>query len=154
MMRIAILAMMAAAVCGGQTTVNGGRDYKGALKASGTASTVDFGGAGSTTPVKTGTTAARPASCAVGQIYFATDATVGQNLAFCTSSGGWSQMTGGSGGGGGGTGGSYCAPASASGTTYTCSPNPAVSSYAAGVTLAFVPDVNGTGGATTINVSG
>src|SRR5205814_1872282 len=131
-MRIAILIMMAAAVCGGQTTVNGGRDFKGALKGSGTASTVDFSGAGSTAPVKTGTTAARPGACTVGQIYFATDATVGLNLSFCTSSGVWSAMTGG-GGGGSGTGISYCAPASASGIAYTCSPSPAVSSYAAGV---------------------
>lgn len=60
----------------------------------------------------------------------------------------------GSGGGGSsGSGISYCAPASASGTTYTCTPSPAVSSYAAGTTLAFVPDVNGTGGATTVNVN-
>lgn len=63
-----------------------------------------------------------------------------------------SQISGG--GGGSGSGVSYCAPASASGTTYTCTPSPAVSAYAAGTTLAFVPDVNGTGGATTVNANG
>lgn len=57
-------------------------------------------------------------------------------------------------GGGSGSGVIYCAPASASGTAYTCTPSPALTSYASGVTLAFVPDVNGTGGATTVAVSG
>jgi len=154
-MRIAILAMIGAAVCGAQTTVNGGRDYKGTLKASGTSSSVDFSASGSTAPVKTGTVAARPANCTQGQVYFATDATAGQNLSFCTTTGTpgtWSAMAGG--GSSGGAGISYCAPAGGSGTTYTCSPNPAVPSYTAGVTLAFVPDVNGAGGATTLNVSG
>lgn len=46
-----------------------------------------------------------------------------------------------------------CAPASASGTTYTCTPSPALGSYAAGTTLAFIPDVAGTAGAITVNVS-
>ncbi len=61
--------------------------------------------------------------------------------------------TTGSGSGGGG-GVSYCAPASASGTTYTCTASPAVTSYTTGVTLAFVPDVAGSGGATTVNANG
>ena len=52
-----------------------------------------------------------------------------------------------------GPGVAYCAPASSSGTTYTCAPSPALTAYAAGVTLAFIPDVVGTGGATTVNVS-
>jgi hypothetical protein len=147
--------MLGAAVCGAQTTVNGGRDYKGALKASGTVSSVDFSGAGSTAPVKAGTLASRPANCTQGQVYFATDATAGQNLSFCTTTGSpgtWSAMTG----GGGSTGASvsYCAPASASGSAYTCAPSPAITSYAAGVTVALVPDVSGTGGATTLNVNG
>lgn len=60
---------------------------------------------------------------------------------------------GGSGGGSSsGSGVLYCAPASASGTTYTCAPS--LTAYAAGVTLAFVPDVNGSGGATTVNANG
>ena len=77
-MKIAIWAMLGAALCGAQTTVNGGRDYKGTLKASRTVSSVDFSGAGSTAPVKTGTLASRRTSCTQGQVYFATDATAGQ----------------------------------------------------------------------------
>lgn len=53
----------------------------------------------------------------------------------------------------GGGGVNYCAPASASTTAYTCAPAPPLSAYAAGVTLAFVPDVNGSGGAMTVNVN-
>lgn len=56
-------------------------------------------------------------------------------------------------GGGSGSGVSYCAPSSGSGVTYTCAPSPAVTAYAAGTTLAFVPDVNGSGGATTVTVN-
>jgi hypothetical protein len=152
-MRRAIVVMVVAVWAGGaQTTVNGGRDFKGTVKASGSASSVDFTGAASTAPAKAGTLAARPSGCSIGQVYFATDAAAGQNLSFCTSSGVWSSMTGG--GSGSGSGVSYCAPASGSGTAYTCSPSPAIASYAAGVVLAFVPDVNGSGGATTVNVSG
>src|SRR5258707_4665334 len=134
-MKIAIWAMLGAALCGAQTTVNGGRDYKGTLKASGTVSVVDFSGAGSTTPVKTGTLAARPTSCTQGQVYFATDATAGQNLSFCTTTGTpgtWTAMSGGRGGGSTGAGVSYCAPASGSGSANTCPPSPAITSYAAG----------------------
>ena len=46
-MKRAILFVACAAVCGAQTTVNGGRDYKGTLKASGSVSAVDFSSAGS-----------------------------------------------------------------------------------------------------------
>lgn len=47
----------------------------------------------------------------------------------------------------------YCAPASASTTTYTCSPTTALTAYAAGVVVIFNPDVTNSG-ATTLNVSG
>lgn len=60
--------------------------------------------------------------------------------------------TGPAGGGGSGSGVSYCAPSSASATTYTCAPSPTVT-YAAGVTLAFVPDVT-SGTTPTVNVNG
>jgi len=156
-MRIATLAIWFAAAGGAQTTVNGGRDFMGTLRATGDLSGVDFRSAGSTAPVKMGTAAARPASCLQGQIYFATDATAGQNLSFCTSSGNpgvWSAMSGGGGGGTSGPAVSYCAPAGGSGTGYACLPTPAATSYSAGVTVALVPDINGTGGATTLNVSG
>ena len=39
-MKRAILLVTFAALCGAQTTVNGGRDYKGTLKASGSVSVV------------------------------------------------------------------------------------------------------------------
>jgi hypothetical protein len=155
-MRIAILVGMLAAVGGAQTTVNGGRDFKGSLKASGAVSTVDFSGAGSTAPAKTGTLAARPAACTQGQFYFATDAAAGQNLSLCTTTGtpgAWSTVSGG-GGGGSAAGVSYCAPSSGNGLAFTCTANPGVGAYTAGVTLALVPDVSGAGGATTLAVDG
>ena len=96
-MKRAILFVMFAALCGAQTIVNGGRDYKGTLKASGSVSAVDFSGAGGTAPAKAGTTAARPTGCTQGQIYFATDVAAGQNLYFCTVTGApgtWTQMSG------------------------------------------------------------
>jgi hypothetical protein len=96
-MKRAILFVMFAALCGAQTIVNGGRDYKGTLKASGNVSAVDFSGAGGTAPAKAGTSATRPTACTQGQIYFATDVAAGQNLYFCTTtgtSGVWTQMSG------------------------------------------------------------
>ena len=155
-MRTAILALISVVIGGAQTTINGGRDIMGTLRATGDLSAVDFRSAGSTAPFKTGALAARPASCTQGQIYFAIDAAAGQNLSFCTSSvhpGIWSAATAGS-GGASGTGVSYCAPAGGSGTAYSCSPNPSLTAYAAGLTVALVPDVSGTGGATTLNLSG
>ena len=96
-MKRAILFVTFAALCGAQTIVNGGRDYKGTLKASGNVSTVDFSGAGGTAPAKAGSSAARPTACTQGQIYFATDVAAGQNLYFCTTTGTpgiWTQMSG------------------------------------------------------------
>jgi hypothetical protein len=96
-MKRAILFVTFAALCGAQTIVNGGRDYKGTLKASGNVSAVDFSGAGGTAPAKAGTSAARPTECTQGQIYFATDVAAGQNLYFCTTTGTpgvWTQMSG------------------------------------------------------------
>ena len=100
-MKRAILFVTFAGLCGAQTTVNGGRDYKGTLKASGSVATVDFTGAASTAPAKAGTLASRPTACTQGHVYFATDAAAGQNLYFCTTTGTpgvWTQMSGGSGG--------------------------------------------------------
>jgi hypothetical protein len=51
-----------------------------------------------------------------------------------------------------GGGALQCASASASGTTYTCGLGPTLDSYIAGMVLHWVPDHNGTGGATTLNV--
>jgi hypothetical protein len=99
----AILFVAFAALCGAQTTVNGGRDYKGTLKASGSVSVVDFTNSGSTAPAKAGTSPSRPTACTQGQMYFATDVAAGQNLYFCTVTGApgvWTQMSGGGSGSG------------------------------------------------------
>jgi hypothetical protein len=45
-----------------------------------------------------------------------------------------------------------CAPASASGTGYLCSMSPTLTMYTIGMISNFKPDVNGTGGATTLNI--
>ena len=50
----------------------------------------DFSVASHTTPAKTGTIANRPATCTIGELYFATDAaTAGKNLHFCTATNIW-----------------------------------------------------------------
>ena len=95
------LAVLALASLGNaQGVVNGQRTVLGRLTSSGPDSAVDFTAAGSTAPVKTGTLAARPASCTQGQVYFATDVPAGQNLYFCTVTGtpGTWTLQGGSGG--------------------------------------------------------
>src|ERR1039457_3188852 len=96
-MKRAILFVAFAALCGAQTTVNGGRDYKGTLKASGSVSAVDLSGAGSTTPAKAGTSGSRPTACTQGAVYFATDVAAVMNLYFCTVTGApgtWTQLSG------------------------------------------------------------
>lgn len=45
-----------------------------------------------------------------------------------------------------------CQSASGSGTTYTCQLNPTLTTYSPGMVLNWKPDVNGTGGPTTLNV--
>ena len=50
-----------------------------------------------------GLSANKPATCAVADTYFATDATAGANLYFCTVANTWTLASGGGGGGGGGT---------------------------------------------------
>ena len=45
-----------------------------------------------------------------------------------------------------------CASASASGTTYTCALSPTLTSYTVGMLLHWTPDLDGAGGATTINI--
>jgi len=50
----------------------------------------DFSVTSHTTPAKTGTIANRPATCTIGELYFATDAaTAGKNLHFCTATNIW-----------------------------------------------------------------
>jgi len=62
-----------------------------------TANIVDFTNSTSTAPMKTGTTL--PATCSVGQSFFKTDATAGQNIYLCTATNTWTQVQGGGGGG-------------------------------------------------------
>jgi hypothetical protein len=62
--------------------------------------TYDFSGGAHTLPSKKGTTASKPATCTVGEEYFATDATAGQNKFYCTATNTWTQQTGGTGGSG------------------------------------------------------
>lgn len=47
---------------------------------------------------KNGAAANKPAACTVGEVYFATDATAGQNWYFCTATNTWSQQIAGGGG--------------------------------------------------------
>jgi len=89
------LAMLAFLhMAGAQEVINGGRVMTGPLSSSGTQATVDFSGAASTSPVKSGTLAARGGTCSVGQMYFATDAAAGQNLALCTALNTWTTIAG------------------------------------------------------------
>ena len=57
---------------------------------------IDFSGKTSTTPAKIGTLA--PASCRVGETFFDTDATAGENWLLCTSTNTWTAVVGGGGG--------------------------------------------------------
>jgi len=74
-------------------TVAGDKTYTGRLDASGATHTL---------PSKTGLTANKPATCTVGEEYFATDAAAGQNKYYCTATNSWTQQSG-SGGTGVGT---------------------------------------------------
>jgi hypothetical protein len=76
-----------------QTVINGGRVITGSWDAS---------NAASSKPAKTGVML--PSACGVGEQYFKTDATGGQNLYFCTAANTWVQMAAGSGGGSGSSG--------------------------------------------------
>src|SRR5437588_1088351 len=97
---LGILTMLLAGRGMAQQVVNGGPVVMGTLKATGAQSAVDFTASGATAPVKTGLLAARPANCAQGQMYFAADATAGQNLYLCTAAGVWTLGTGGASGSG------------------------------------------------------
>jgi hypothetical protein len=55
--------------------------------------TAATGGPGSGSGVPAGTLASIPSGCSVGQLYFATDAAVGQQLYECSSTGSWNQYT-------------------------------------------------------------
>jgi hypothetical protein len=58
-----------------------------------TAGTQNFSGAAHTLPAVTGVTASRPPTCTIGEMYFATDATAGQNWYYCTAANTWTQQS-------------------------------------------------------------
>ncbi len=86
--KIALLATIWAGWAWGQTAVDLRTQSKD----------IDFGAASSTRPFVTGATL--PASCAVGEIFYATNAAAGANLYGCTSTNVWTLESGGGGGGG------------------------------------------------------
>src|SRR5277367_5045153 len=87
----------------GQTQINLPRESRN----------VDFSGAISTRPEKTGTTV--PSTCSVGQLFFNTSAAAGSNLYGCVSTNTWAVLSGGgSGGSGGGSGPGICIASNAS----------------------------------------
>jgi hypothetical protein len=65
-------------------TTSGGRTFTGAIDAS---------GASSTKPMKSGIVA--PATCALGETFFDTDATAGSNVMLCTAVNTWTAISGG-----------------------------------------------------------
>lgn len=83
----AIVMSAAAGVGRAQTTINGSRTITGTWDASGAARTM---------PAKSGTTP--PASCAVGEAFFKTDAVAGQNWLLCTAANTWTAVVGSGGG--------------------------------------------------------
>jgi len=70
----------------GQTTINGDRTILGVWDAT---------GATHTKPAKSGLLSAIPATCGVGEEYFATDETPGSNKYLCTATNTWTHQSGG-----------------------------------------------------------
>jgi hypothetical protein len=165
------------------------------------AKSVDFTAAGSTKPLKMGTTL--PGVCATGEVFFKTSAPAGANLYACTAANTWSAQGGSSSAtltieNGGSVVGSraavnvipgagmttimtdtgsqinmqmaldsavvetqpneqsgaalLCASTGGATNNYQCAMHPTIGAYTAGMMLHWVPDVNGAGGATTLNV--
>jgi hypothetical protein len=57
--------------------------------------TQDFHAAAHTLPMATGSSGSLPSGCTTGEVYFATNATPGQNQYYCTSANVWTQQAGG-----------------------------------------------------------
>ncbi|GAC1700120.1 MAG: hypothetical protein NVS9B4_00920 [Candidatus Acidiferrum sp.] len=57
-----------------------------------TTGTQDFSAAAHTLPMLKGTIAGKPATCTIGELYFATDATAGQNIYQCAATNVWTQQ--------------------------------------------------------------
>lgn len=92
MYRIIWMTAALAAIGAGQTQV----DLRTQSKS------VDFSAASSTKPVTTGTTL--PSTCSVGQMFFLSNASAGQNVYGCAVVNTWTLQSGGGGGGGSGVG--------------------------------------------------
>lgn len=85
---VVFLALILVSLLWGDTVINGSRSILGTWNA---------GGAAATIPAKVGTTL--PGTCGVGEQFFKSDATAGQNIYLCTATNTWTQVTGGGGGG-------------------------------------------------------
>ena len=83
---LAILLPLLCSIGGGQTMVDVRTQTKN----------VDFSGAASTIPAKSGTTV--PTSCKVGEMFFNTSNAPGQNLYLCAPANSWTLLVGGGGG--------------------------------------------------------
>lgn len=77
------------ALLGGTNTSASMTVGSGASLASAGAAVINFGAAAHTTPANVGLASARPAACTVGEMYFASDATPGQNWYYCTAANTW-----------------------------------------------------------------
>jgi hypothetical protein len=97
------------ATLGNNETFSGNKTFTGILDAS---------GATHTQPALKGIASARPGTCTQGELYFATDATAGQNLYFCSSTNTWTQQLN-SGAGGGSAGASLFSTTSSTTVTAT-----------------------------------
>ena len=94
--RLGLVISLTGASLFGQTTINGGRVITG---------TWDASGATASKPAKSGSVL--PVTCGVGEQFFNTSATAGQNLYLCSASNTWSQLVGGGGGSGASATASY-----------------------------------------------
>lgn len=88
-----LTAALLAAAFAWAVTVNGSLQVLGTLSAT----VVDFTSSTSTAPMRAGT--GLPSACSVGQAFFKTDATAGQNIYLCTAANTWTQVQGGGGSG-------------------------------------------------------
>lgn len=114
-----------------------------------TTGTQDASGATHTLPAVKGTAASKPGTCTTGEMYFATDATAGQNWYFCTATNTWTQQLN-SGGGGAATYGTD----SGSVNAYAVSPSGCSASLAAGLKLEFAPSATNTSTTPTVAYCG
>ncbi len=80
-----------AATLGNTETFSGDKTFTGKLDASGGTHTL---------PMKVGLAASKPATCTAGELYFATDATAGQQIYECSSTNTWTQQLNSGGGSG------------------------------------------------------